>query len=82
MIPLPNKKYNIIYADPPWGYQNKATRAAAEKHYGTMTIDDLKKMKIGTEGGDRSGRLRALYVGDLPYAKRSAGAYRGVGLQV
>lgn len=27
MIPFPNKKYNIIYADPPWGYQNQGTRA-------------------------------------------------------
>lgn len=23
MIPLPDKKYSIIYADPPWGYQNR-----------------------------------------------------------
>lgn len=21
MIPFPNKKYNIIYADPPWSYR-------------------------------------------------------------
>lgn len=24
MIPLPDKKYSIIYADPPWSYQNRA----------------------------------------------------------
>ena len=23
MIPFPDKKYNIIYADPPWEYENK-----------------------------------------------------------
>ena len=51
MNQLPAKKYNIIYADPPWGYKNKATRAAAEKHYGTMTIEELKGMGIGKEGG-------------------------------
>ena len=28
MIPLPDKKYSIIYADPPWSYQNRGTRAA------------------------------------------------------
>mgnify|MGYP002604349019 CR=1 FL=1 len=38
MIPLPDKKYSIIYADPPWSYQNRGTRAAASKHYDTMTI--------------------------------------------
>ena len=48
MIPFPAKKYNVIYADPPWGYQNKATRAAADKHYGTMTIDDLKQMPVNS----------------------------------
>ena len=24
MNTLPNKKYNIIYADPPWSYKDKA----------------------------------------------------------
>ena len=47
MIPLPDKKYSIIYADPPWGYQNRGTRAAASKHYGTMTVEELKKMDGG-----------------------------------
>lgn len=51
MIPLPDKKYSIIYADPPWGYQNKGTRAAASKHYGVMTVDDIKKMGVGAAGG-------------------------------
>ena len=51
MIPFPSIKYSIIYADPPWGYQNKATRAAADKHYGTMSIEDLKNMPIGNGGG-------------------------------
>ena len=23
MIPFPNKKYNIIYADPPWSFSSK-----------------------------------------------------------
>lgn len=51
MIPLPDKKYSIIYADPPWGYQNRGTRAAASKHYGTMTAEELKKMPVGAAGG-------------------------------
>lgn len=51
MIPLPEKKYDVIYADPPWGYQNRGTRAAASKHYGTMTLEDIKKMPVGAAGG-------------------------------
>lgn len=51
MIPLPDKKYSIIYADPPWSYQNRGTRAAASKHYDTMTIEDIKQMAVGAAGG-------------------------------
>ena len=51
MIPLPDKKYSIIYADPPWSYQNRGTRAAASKHYDTMTIEDIKRMGAGAAGG-------------------------------
>lgn len=51
MIPLPDKKYSIIYADPPWSYQNRGTRAAASKHYDTMTIEDIKRMSVGAAGG-------------------------------
>lgn len=51
MIPLPDKKYSIIYADPPWSYQNRGTRAAASKHYDTMTIEDIKRMGVGAVGG-------------------------------
>lgn len=51
MIPLPDKKYSIIYADPPWSYQNRGTRAAASKHYDTMTIEDIKRMGVGAAGG-------------------------------
>lgn len=51
MTPLPDKKYSIIYADPPWSYQNRGTRAAASKHYATMTIEDIKRMGVGAGGG-------------------------------
>ena len=51
MIPLPDKKYSIIYADPPWSYQNRGTRAAASKHYDTMTIEDIKRMGSELRGG-------------------------------
>lgn len=52
MIPLPDKRYSIIYADPPWSYQNRGTRAAASKHYDTMTVEDIKRMGVGDAGGE------------------------------
>ena len=47
------KKYNIIYADPPWRYERNGVQGAAEKHYPTMTIDEL---------------CRFIFVGDLSAA--------------
>lgn len=44
--PFPGKKYAVIYADPPWGYSNKGTRAAADKHYSTMTIEEIKALPV------------------------------------
>ena len=51
MIPLPDKKYSIIYADPPWSYHNRGTRADASKHYGTMTVEEIQKLGVGAAGG-------------------------------
>lgn len=44
--PFPGKKYAVIYADPPWSYRNKGTRAAADKHYPTMTLADIKALPV------------------------------------
>jgi hypothetical protein len=34
MIPFPDKKYNIIYADPAWNYTDKSlNRGGAARHY-------------------------------------------------
>lgn len=43
---MENKKYNIIYADPPWKYDRNKVQGAAEKHYSTMTVDDLCKLPV------------------------------------
>lgn len=40
------KKYNIIYADPPWRYQDKSCAGSAEKHYSTMKLDDICNLPI------------------------------------
>lgn len=43
-----NKKYDIIYADPPWSYKDKARagKRGAEFKYDCMKIEDIKNMPI------------------------------------
>ena len=41
-----DKKYNIIYADPPWEYKQKGSRGTAVNHYEVMTTDDICKLPI------------------------------------
>lgn len=43
---FPYQKYSVIYADPPWSYRNKGTRAAADRHYSTMSIEDIKSLPV------------------------------------
>ena len=51
---LPNKKYNIIYADPPWKYENPfgtfhgrhGDVNPTEKYYSVMELKDIKNIKI------------------------------------
>lgn len=40
------KKYFIIYADPPWRYNQKGVSGAAEKHYPTMSIEELCALPV------------------------------------
>ena len=39
-------QYNIIYADPPWRYENKGGQGVAENHYPTMSIDDICALPV------------------------------------
>lgn len=47
-IQPPDGKYRIIYADPPWKYNDKGLDeyGHAERHYPTMTIDQLCELPI------------------------------------
>ncbi len=55
MIPFPKKKYQIIYADPPWRYdreyEHKGSRDAC-MIYNTMTIREVCEMPIQTIAED------------------------------
>ena len=47
MIPFPNKKYNIIYADPPWTFKTWSKKGGIKSpKYEVMTINDIKKLPI------------------------------------
>lgn len=47
--PLPVGKYNVIYADPPWQYDNKLMRwGAAELHYKPKSTEEICRMNIAT----------------------------------
>lgn len=34
-------RFNTVLADPPWRYANTSSRAAAENHYPTMTVEAI-----------------------------------------
>ena len=44
-LPLPDKEYQVIYADPPWEYRQHGTtaksRGTAAKPYQTLTTEDI-----------------------------------------
>lgn len=48
VVPLPEGVFSTIVADPPWAYDNKATRNAVgtEAKYPTMTLDELCALPV------------------------------------
>jgi N6-adenosine-specific RNA methylase IME4 len=47
LIPFPDKKYNIIYADPPWSYDDPSKhRGGALRYYKTMSIEEIARLPI------------------------------------
>ena len=51
MIPFLNKKYQIIYADPPWNYKARVSHGTrvgqgACGHYQSMSFNDIKKLPV------------------------------------
>ena len=51
MIPFPDQKYSIIYADPPWSYSDSGCSGAAAAQYATMSINELKQLPVNPAGG-------------------------------
>ena len=51
------KKYNVIYADPPWSfktYSNKGKDRSPEKHYNVMNFKDICNLPVNNIANDNS----------------------------
>ena len=60
MIPFPDKKYNIIYADPPWSYKvwtAKGGHKSASAHYNVMDIEDIKSLRVMAVPFNKLGKI-------------------------
>lgn len=84
---LPEKKYAVIYADPPWSYRQHGTgpksRGNAAQHYHTMTVEDICALPVRQlAGGGRGAGMRAVHVGDIPNHPRCAEGYGRMGLYI
>lgn len=49
-VGFPNKKYHIIYADPPWEYKQSGSttnsRGMAKQHYPTMSTEEICSLPV------------------------------------
>ena len=53
MIPFPDKKYDIIYADPAWNYDNQMSVGntwdkynGVKNHYNTLSMTEIKNLPV------------------------------------
>lgn len=54
-VPFPDKKYQIIYADPPWnglGWNNGSGQKCPANHYAVQDIDWIKSLPVHTLSQD------------------------------
>ncbi|MBF2760897.1 MAG: transcriptional regulator [Ectothiorhodospiraceae bacterium AqS1] len=60
--PMPSKRYEVIYADPPWDYKGQLQHCGAGggdsggamRHYPTVTLADLKTLPVDRIAADDS----------------------------
>ena len=63
-------KYAVIYADPPWRYSQKGLQGAAEKHYPTMSIEELCALPVAELAAKDSALFMRTTFPQLPEALR------------
>lgn len=64
------KKYNIIYADPPWQFSawSKKAQRHVTKHYSTMTSEDIRKLPVNDMAAESAVLLMWATFPNLPLA--------------
>lgn len=62
--PLPSDKYRVIYADPPWKYNDSGLDdyGHAERHYNTMSIQELVELGPTAKGLSEADAVLWLWV--------------------
>lgn len=82
MIPFPDKKYSIIYADPPWSYSDSGCSGAAAAQYATMSINELKQLPVNPAGGIAADDcvlfMWATYAAKIKHAKKDFLTSQGI----
>ena len=46
------KRYGIIYADPPWAYDRRVGTGIAETHYQVMPVPDICGLRVDGIAGE------------------------------
>lgn len=60
--------YRVIVADPPWPFDNQATRGATSKHYKDMTLYDIANLPVERFAADQSHLYLWTTAGHKSYA--------------
>jgi len=63
---MTNKKYNIIYADPPWDMGRKSNKRVLVPEYPIMTVGDISNLNIDQVCDDNCGLFLWTINGKLP----------------
>ncbi|AXH76812.1 MAG: transcriptional activator [Caudoviricetes sp.] len=67
--PFPPYQYQVIYADPPWQFDDKSlNRGGAERHYLTMTDDEILALPVSQIACDNSLLFMWISWAKLPLA--------------
>ena len=71
------KKYNIIYADPPWQFSSWSKKAHKHvtRHYDTMTIQEIMALPVGEMAADNAVLLMWATFPNLPLALETIKAW-------
>lgn len=65
------EKYSVIYADPPWEfkvYSGKGKMRSAERHYDTMTLDDIAALPVEALAAENCALFLWAVLPELPGA--------------